>query len=387
MIGGSIAAGIGAYAATQQVSKTRETEKKKDPTIILPEDTAKSGKTPGIGQLTREQIQSRGLNMFRGGGLIKPKKQEIKPQPIKNIAFEEGGTITNDTGLKITGAGKDTQLIAARPGEVVISKEAVDKYGANFFLALNKSGGGTNIPKMVNNIQLAAGGGLVGGTQPMTSPLSEPSKLVSMKKISSMRRTESDYIKPSFNNKTISKSIEPAKLSTNNQKDKDNKIRHNNKINNSTSSGSQIIPKFSIAYYPSPEIFAMLIPVETMKPMSETAKESARPIEQKMPFVVPLINNIVNVLSKSGKEESTKIQKPNININSNIKSYIPEPPVKKSGSKMITLPPLNTTNDKSGYNSTPKEMSTIREIPDFPVFLPSAHRKNNIQIYGIAGIV
>jgi len=36
-------------------------------------------------------------------------------------------------------------LIVARPGEVLISKEAVDKYGANFFLDLNRKGGGTNI--------------------------------------------------------------------------------------------------------------------------------------------------------------------------------------------------------------------------------------------------
>ena len=43
----------------------------------------------------------------------------------------------------------------------MMSKKAVDKYGANFFLGLNKRAGGTNIPRMVNNIQLARGGGLV----------------------------------------------------------------------------------------------------------------------------------------------------------------------------------------------------------------------------------
>jgi hypothetical protein len=92
---------------------------------------------------------------FFGGGLI---QKEID---ARDIAFEGGGGINDDTGVRIKGAGVDTQLIAARPGEIVMSKEAVDKYGANFFLDLNKKGGGTGVPRMVNNIQLAAGGGLI----------------------------------------------------------------------------------------------------------------------------------------------------------------------------------------------------------------------------------
>ena len=55
-------------------------------------------------------------------------------------------------------------MIAAQPGEIVMSKSAVEKYGANFFLDLNRKGGGTNIPRMVNNIQLAQGGGIIRNT-------------------------------------------------------------------------------------------------------------------------------------------------------------------------------------------------------------------------------
>jgi hypothetical protein len=104
--------------------------------------------------------------MYSGGGLVKPRsffgggliQKEID---ARDIAFEGGGGISEDTGVKIKGAGVDTQLIAARPGEVVMSKEAVDKYGSNFFLDLNRRGGGTNVPRMVNNIQLASGGGII----------------------------------------------------------------------------------------------------------------------------------------------------------------------------------------------------------------------------------
>ena len=100
---------------------------------------------------------------FSGGGRVKRNSffggKEVN---VNDIAFNEGGDIGDDSGMRITGAGPDTQLIAAQPGEVVMSKKAVDKHGANFFLGLNKKAGGTNIPKMVNNIQLAQGGGMVG---------------------------------------------------------------------------------------------------------------------------------------------------------------------------------------------------------------------------------
>lgn len=73
------------------------------------------------------------------------------------------GKITSTTGTKIKGAGPDTQLIAAQPGEFIISKNAVNTYGSQFFMNLNREGGGTNIPNFVNNIQFAQGGGMVGG--------------------------------------------------------------------------------------------------------------------------------------------------------------------------------------------------------------------------------
>lgn len=125
-------------------------------------------------------------SMYSGGGRVR----RDNTIDINDIAFEGGGGISKDTGLKIKGAGSDTQLIAAKPGEVVISKEAVDKYGANFFLGLNKSGGGTNIPKMVNNIQLARGGGIVGKV-PSTPEYKHPSVKAALK---TLRFTEGTHL-------------------------------------------------------------------------------------------------------------------------------------------------------------------------------------------------
>jgi len=110
-----------------------------------------------------EAMQNIGITGAAGGGRIKKRSFSGGGEiDVRDIGFEGGGGIGEDSGVRITGAGPDTQLIAAQPGEVMMSKKAVDKYGANFFLGINKRAGGTNIPRMVNNIQLAQGGGMIG---------------------------------------------------------------------------------------------------------------------------------------------------------------------------------------------------------------------------------
>jgi hypothetical protein len=167
IIAATTAAGVSAYAMVQKNEAYRDELKKTEPSIVTPKETKETGKTPGIPQLQQEQVFQRGLGgMFNGGGLVRRKSffgggKVQKELDINQIAFAEGGGVDDSSGVRIKGAGPDTQLIAAAPGEVVMSKKAVDKYGANFFLDLNKKAGGTNIPKIANNIQLAAGGGLI----------------------------------------------------------------------------------------------------------------------------------------------------------------------------------------------------------------------------------
>ena len=111
---------------------------------------------------------------YQGGEVINNEYVTNNTTNIKR--YEEGGGITRSSGQKITGAGPDTQLIAAQPGEIVMSRGAVSKYGASNLLAMNASGGGSNTPRMTNNVQMTnsgetvinaqgfSGGGLVGGT-------------------------------------------------------------------------------------------------------------------------------------------------------------------------------------------------------------------------------
>jgi len=77
------------------------------------------------------------------------------------ISMVKGGAIDNSTGLKVKGMGKDTQLIAAQPGEIMMSKKAVDAYGASNLLKANAAAGGSNTPNF-GNILGFEGGGMVG---------------------------------------------------------------------------------------------------------------------------------------------------------------------------------------------------------------------------------
>jgi hypothetical protein len=138
LIAGAVA---GAGVLTYELLKPKTNERISTP-------APQSGSTPG----------------FFNGGMVKGISFMLPEEKhISQIGFAEGGHIDEDTGMRITGAGPDTQLIAAQPGEIVISKAAVDKYGADTFLRFNKMAGSTNQPKFVNNIQLAKDGGIVGG--------------------------------------------------------------------------------------------------------------------------------------------------------------------------------------------------------------------------------
>lgn len=77
-------------------------------------------------------------------------------------AIRSSNKITGNSGTDVTGAGVDTQLIAAQPGEVVINKKTVDAVGADYFLGLNRKYGGANAnkPKLAR-VQTASGGGFV----------------------------------------------------------------------------------------------------------------------------------------------------------------------------------------------------------------------------------
>ena len=95
-----------------------------------------------------------------GTNIMKPVVGMVGGGMLAMSGFAGGGQINSGSGETISGMGPDTQLIAAQPGEIVMSKKAVQAYGANNLLAMNRGAGGTNIPTM-GSVQGFQGGGLV----------------------------------------------------------------------------------------------------------------------------------------------------------------------------------------------------------------------------------
>jgi len=110
-----------------------------------------------------EAVTQKMTNPLMGGFIIPTLVDQQLSQPSipkKDI----GGLISSNTGVKISGAGADTQLTALQPGEVVMNRSTVNAVGAHNLLGLNRMFGGPNANKPVfsNNIRLAQGGGIIG---------------------------------------------------------------------------------------------------------------------------------------------------------------------------------------------------------------------------------
>ena len=93
---------------------------------------------------------------FSGGGIMPEPKYE------GNTSGKEPLVSDPVAGTMVPGSGnKDTVPAMLTPGEIVMSKPAVEKYGADTFLSMNAAAGSTNIPKVVEGVQYANQGGMV----------------------------------------------------------------------------------------------------------------------------------------------------------------------------------------------------------------------------------
>ncbi len=77
--------------------------------------------------------------------------KEVEPEPMR-----EGGMVPGK------GPNKDTVPAMLAPGEFVMSRGAVQKYGAGMLGSMNAAAGGTNRPDVRGGVTYAAGGGEVG---------------------------------------------------------------------------------------------------------------------------------------------------------------------------------------------------------------------------------
>lgn len=88
------------------------------------------------------------------------------------LGFQGGGEVKGKPGI-------DQNPAMLTDGEFVMSKGAVQKYGVDTLEAMNAAGGGTNMPKIMNKITYASGGGMIGERKgdKYEKPLPEPVSL------------------------------------------------------------------------------------------------------------------------------------------------------------------------------------------------------------------
>ena len=92
------------------------------------------------------------------------KTQLDDTQEFGGISGDPMSVLGRNEGGPIPGTGdKDTVPAMLTPGEFVMSKGAVQKYGMDTLESMNAMGGGTNLPERMNGITYAAGGGMIGG--------------------------------------------------------------------------------------------------------------------------------------------------------------------------------------------------------------------------------
>jgi hypothetical protein len=153
------AVGVGALGLTAVAANQDGTAVVKDPEKP---DKSQMDEINEFGGMTGAPISGDMLG-FKGGGQVPRYAKGGNVQRNKRT-MPSGGKVSQSTGKRVKGAGKDTQMIVAQPGEIVMSKPAVDKVGAPFLLNLNKMGGGTNQPQFTKfgDLQFAQGGGVVG---------------------------------------------------------------------------------------------------------------------------------------------------------------------------------------------------------------------------------
>ena len=198
VIGGTVLAALGAVAANQPGSATikdpDDPEKSQmdeinesggmrgDPMSLdmfrdLPEETT----TPQTDSSSTEPVQQ-----MKGGGQVynsfssqnnntsNTTKTDNTTTSTTTKTTKTDNTTTSTTtkttqnlksGGKVPGSGpnKDTVPAMLAPGEFVISRGAVQKYGSDTFAAMNAAGGGTNLPERMNGITYAVNGGQMGG--------------------------------------------------------------------------------------------------------------------------------------------------------------------------------------------------------------------------------
>ena len=137
ILAAALAGAAGAAASAMRNEKIREQlDKEDDDSVVTPKEFSEENQRPGTFQLFDEIIRQRGFGQFFSGG-----------------------------GLSM---GTDIVPAMLTPGEFIMSRGAVNMFGADTLMAMNEAGGGTNRPKY-GKVLGYQGGGMIDKKGPKIS--------------------------------------------------------------------------------------------------------------------------------------------------------------------------------------------------------------------------
>ena len=99
--------------------------------------------------------------LMGGGQERREQAQRLETGEEKRYGFF--GELNSGGQVPGRGPNKDTIPAMLTPGEFVMSRGAVDKFGADTLASMNAMGGGTNNPKVTSGVTYARTGGMMGG--------------------------------------------------------------------------------------------------------------------------------------------------------------------------------------------------------------------------------
>lgn len=111
--------------------------------------------TAAVGGIMQSQTQSNDTERAKEGKTQLDDTLEfggVTGDPMSALMFSGGGEVKGKPGI-------DKNPAMLTKGEFVMSAGAVQKYGLDTMMAMNAAGGGNNMPKVINGVTYAEGGG------------------------------------------------------------------------------------------------------------------------------------------------------------------------------------------------------------------------------------
>jgi len=123
----------------------------------IPDDTDTKPKIQGLSgggetEISPATTPTQGVEITNSSGAVSSPTNNTKPF---------SGEVKQTSGVASKGMGVDNRQVAVQGGEVIFANTAVNYWGKDFLLSMNKIGGGTNRPQTREGMVGAAGGGLL----------------------------------------------------------------------------------------------------------------------------------------------------------------------------------------------------------------------------------